>query len=646
MYKIALINMPFAGLRLPSLGLTQLKSVVDAEFKDRVSVKIHYLNQDFVHYLGTELYNTLSFSNASYTSGVGDWIFRQIAFPELPDNMETYFRRFFPMRTPQIEAVKQVVLQKRKGLNTFLSGLIDKYQIAEADIVGFTSGVSQNGASFALATKLKEKNPKIITVIGGPSCEAPMGHEIAKNFKPIDFAFSGPSLKSFPQFVRHCLDGEFDKCHSIRGVLSRRNCGLGTLTPPTVIGDELDIDVPVELDYGDFLETYHKHFGQGDKRPVLLFETSRGCWWGQKAHCTFCGLNGQTMNYRAMSPEKALAQFDQLFNYAEHVDRIECVDNIMPKAYLQEVFPRMKTPANVSIFYEAKADLTEEELQVLSRAHVRWLQPGIEALNTSTLKLMKKGTSVFQNLRFLKNCIAYDVHPAWNLLIGFPGEHEEVFKKYLKDIPLLTHLPPPAGLFQVRFDRYSPYFTKAQEYGLDLVPMDYYAFIYPFSMGSLMNMAYYFVDRNLGAEYLKWTAKWISKLQVKVAQWAAIWDQNQKTQPQLFFKNNGHSTRVHDSRTGKAIEYDIGEIGRQVLAYLDDKPRELSDLAKKMGHISGFDAAREVATLQSKGLIFQEGERYFNLVLAKEPPKMTLNFYAPNRPSSNNGSPSGPEIRT
>lgn len=636
MYKIALINMPFAGLRLPSLGLTQLKSVVDAEFKDRVSVKIHYLNHDFAHYLGIELYHTLSFSSASYISGVGEWIFRQAAFPEQPDNTETYFRRFFPTRTPQIEAVKQAVLQKRKVLNTFLSGLIDKYELAEADIVGFTSGLSQHVASFALARKLKEKNPKIITVIGGPSCEAPMGQETAKNFKPIDFVFSGPGLKSFPQFVRHCMDGEFDKCHSIRGVLSRRNCGLGTLTPLMVIGEELDIDVPIELDYGDFLETYHKHFGQGDKttqslilgrKPVLLFETSRGCWWGQKAHCTFCGLNGLTMNYRAMSPEKALAQFDQLFNYAEHVDRFEAVDNIMPKSYIQEVLPRLKPPANVSFFYEAKADLTEEEMQILSRAHVRWLQPGIEALNTSTLKLMKKGTSAFQNLRFLKNCIAYDVHPAWNLLIGFPGEHEEVYKKYLKDIPLLTHLPPPADVFQVRFDRYSPYFMKAKEYGLDLAPMDYYAFIYPFSRGSLMNMAYYFVDKNFGAEYLKWTTKWINELRGVVAQWAAIWDQNPNTQPQLFLKKNGHSTLVHDSRTGKAIEYDIGEIGRQVLEYLDDKPKELSDLAKKMGHISGFDAAREVATLQSKGLIFQEGERYLNLVHTKEPPKMTLNFY-------------------
>ena len=623
MYKIALINMPFGGLQSPSLALTQLKSVVDGEFKDRVSVKIHYLNQDFAHHLGVELTQRLALSTESYISGIGDWIFRQAAFPELPDNTETYFQRYFPVRTPQIEAIKQVVLQKRKLLNTFLSGLIDKYQLAEADIVGFTSMFSQNVASFALARKLKEKNPKIITVIGGAACEAPMGQEIAKNFKPIDFVFSGPGLKSFTQFVRHCLDGEFDKCHSIRGVFSRRNCALDTLTPLTVIGEEIDIDVPIELDYGEFIETYYKNFGQGARKPILFFETSRGCWWGQKAHCTFCGLNGQTMNYRTMNPENALAQFNQLFNYAEHVDRFDAVDNIMPKTYLQEVFPRLKPPANVGLFYEVKADLTEEEVQTISRAQVRWVQPGVEALNTSTLQLMKKGTSVFQNLRLLKNCIAYDVNPGWNLLIGFPGEHEEVYKKYLKDLPLLTHLTPPTDVFPARFDRYSPYFMKAQEYGLDLAPMDYYSFIYPFSKGSLMNLAYYFSDRNVRADYLKWTTKWIDELRGKVAQWRAIWEQNQKTPPQLFLKENGHSTRVHDSRTGKAIEHDIGEVGRQVLAYLDDKPRELSDLAKKMGHISGFDAAREVTTLQSKGLIFQEGERYLSLVLPKEPPKMT-----------------------
>ncbi len=626
MYKIALINMPFAGLQMPSLALTQLKSVIDAEFKDRVSVQIHYLNHDFAHYFGIELCQKLTLSPEAHNSDVGDWIFRQVAFPDLHDNTEAYFRRFFHIRSPQVDAMKRVVLQKRQGLDAFLNSLIDKYKLADADIVGFTSMFSQNVPSFALARKLKNRNPKIITVMGGANCEAPMGQEIAKNFRPMDFVFSGPGLKSFPEFVGHCMEGQFEKCHSVRGVFSRRNCALSTLTPLTVIGDELDIDVPIKLDYTDFIETQRKNFAHVGIKPILLFETSRGCWWGQKAHCTFCGLNGQTMSYRAMSPENALAQFEQLFGYAEYVDRYESVDNIMPKPYMQEVFAKLKPPPNVSLFYEVKADLTDEEVGILSRAHVKSVQPGVEALNTSTLKLMRKGTSVFSNLRLLKNCVTYDVHPAWNLLIGFPGEQEEVYKKYLADVPLLTHLPPPSGVFPVRFDRYSPYFTKAQEYGLDLVPVDYYEFIYPFSRESLMNMAYYFSDRNFGADYIKWSSKWIGDLRAKITQWQSIWTQNTETQPQLFFKENGSRTVVHDSRTGKPTEYDIGEVGRALLEYLSDKPREIGDVAKKMSHISGFDPAREIAALQAKGLIFQEGERYLNLVLPKEPPKMTKAF--------------------
>ena len=37
-----------------------------------------------------------------------------------------------------------------------------------------------------------------------------------------------------------------------------------------------------------------------------FFETSRGCWWGERMHCTFCGLNGATMSYRSKSPRRAV----------------------------------------------------------------------------------------------------------------------------------------------------------------------------------------------------------------------------------------------------------------------------------------------------------------------------------------------------
>src|SRR5258708_19179517 len=107
----------------------------------------------------------------------------------------------------------------------------------------------------------------------------------------------------------------------------------------------------------------------------------------------------------------------------------------MPKNYLTEVFPNLNTPPGLSIFYEVKADLSEEDIQVLAKAGVTKIQPGVEALATTTLKLMKKGTSVFTNLLLLRNCALYGISPAWDLLLGFPGEEGEVFRKYVDDLP-------------------------------------------------------------------------------------------------------------------------------------------------------------------------------------------------------------------
>jgi len=619
MYKISLVNMPFAALRAPSFALTQLKSVLDSQYGDQVSVEMHYLNQEFACSMGVEFYNHISDSMEAHNAGLGEWFFRQAAFPQLPNNTEQYFQRYFPYQNERTETLKRMILDNRQGIDQLLDSFIDKYKLDQAGIVGFTSMFSQNVACFAMTRKLKERNPHIVTVMGGANCETPMGEGIAQNVEAIDFVFSGPALKSFHQFVGHCMNQEIEKCHQIRGVFSKTNCQLGKFDMRGSIGEELNINVKVDINYEAFLNTLASNFPNGNIKPNLFFETSRGCWWGERAHCTFCGLNGTTMNYRAMSPQNALEQFEALFKYYPECSYFECVDNIMPKNYLQEVFPFLNTPPNTTIFYEVKADLRAEDLQVMSRARVKRIQPGIESLATSTLKLMKKGTTVFQNLLFLKNCVAYDVEPAWNLLVGFPGEGEEVYKKYLCDIPLLTHLPPPSGAYPVRFDRYSPYFVQAEGYALDLSPYDFYELIYPFSKEVLANLAYYFTDNNFSAEYLTTLVRWINNLREKVKMWQNCWNgEGQIVPPKLLFKEKGESSIIYDSRAGEVIEHEISDVARQVLEKLTG-PRRLAHLASDLSHIPNFNPEREVGLLQERGLIFQEGDRFMSLVLEEQP---------------------------
>src|SRR5829696_5707902 len=219
----------------------------------------------------------------------------------------------------------------------------------------------------------------------------------------------------------------------------------------------------------------------------------------------------------------------------------------------------------MTIFSEVKANLTKHNVEVLSKAGVKSIQPGVESLATSTLKLMKKGTSSFQNLILLKNCLFYGVTPVWNLLMGFPGEKEEVYRKYVEDIPLLVHLPPPTGAYPVRFDRYSPYFVEAEEYKLDLHPLDYYSLIYPFEENDLENMAYFFADTNVDAEYTQTTSRWIGRVREQVTRWVDKWRQpSRATIPKLFFKEERDGTIILDTRFGDAIEHDMGAVGRDL----------------------------------------------------------------------------------
>jgi ribosomal peptide maturation radical SAM protein 1 len=629
MFKIVLVNMPFASASRPSLGLTQLQSVLRRTFPEQVWVEIAYLNLDFAHHFGPEYYDSLASSMEHHASGLGDWFFRQAAFPSAPDNTDVYFQRFYPHQNETNQQLKQLVRNKRAELPGIFAALIDKYGLDTANLVGFTSTFTQNVASFALARAVKEKNPSVITVVGGANCESVMGREIARQVPQIDYVFSGPALKSFPEFMRRCLAGEPGDCRDIPGVFCKATAQpssafpiLGQEKQVPDRGEELELDAMVELDYKPFLDLFYSNFPHLQREASILFETSRGCWWGEKAHCTFCGLNGDSMAYKAMKPENALKQFANVFQYADRCAMFECVDNIMPKNYLTEVFPNIRAPQDSVIFYEVKASLSESDLAILSRAGVKHLQPGIESLANSTLKLMKKGTTSFQNLSFLHNCIKHGIRPSWNLLVGFPGEQEEVYRRYLHDLPMFAHLFPPEGVFSVRFDRFSPYFDHAKEYGLDLHPMDYYTLTYPFAKQALFNLAYYFLDHNFQASYFVTMISWIGKLREKIEAWKKVWQADSgKFQPKLFFENQGRSTTIQDTRSGQLVKHDVGFIGKTILdcAAL---PRTAEGIAQHLASIPDLDVEIEIRRLQSLGLLFQEGDKYMNLVTPEEPPNL------------------------
>jgi ribosomal peptide maturation radical SAM protein 1 len=620
--KIALINMPFSDIQRPSIALAQLKTVINESFGDKVTVREFFLNLEMSVFLTPEVYEFISSSGVSNNTGFGDWFFRQEAFPELEDNTESYFERYqFQFGTEMLKIYNDIIRYKREETGAMLDQWIREYGLHQYDVVGFTSMFMQNVPSFALARRIKLANPSALVIMGGANCESPMGEEMVRNVPCVDYVFSGNALRSFPSFITNYLNGEIHKSESINGVFTRKNCSpemerfdplTGKIIAP--VGEERPVNDVVYVDYDEFLEAYDNKLAGTWKKPYLLFETSRGCWWGAKAHCTFCGLNGANIGYRAIEPARALEYIQGLIDkYKNKVDHFSCVDNIIPKEYFADVFPRLKLPAHISIFYEVKADLTEEQMRVLANTHISVIQPGIEALDTSSLKLMRKGTTSFNNIRLLKQCLTYSINPLWNLLIGFPGEQEEVYSRYDRILPSLYHLPPPSGIFPVRFDRYSPYFTRAESYNLELKPVDYYSFIYPYSEDTLAVMAYYFTDRNYKAEYITLVAKWYERLNALISKWNLNWEDPAHI-PQLSLVQEAAAYMVHDSRNGTLLTYPVSETGKAILDSLSvykNKKAILDELA----FYPAAEVESELEYLLAKELLFEERGSLLSLVM-------------------------------
>lgn len=604
-FKITLIQMPFGSLAQPALGLLQLQAVVKQRFGDRCETEVIYISHDFANYLGMGLYTRITYADSNLRfgpmSGLGDWFFRHVAFPELPDNTEEYRNRFFSGADATGFVDIEAVLTPRPHVPTLLEAMIHKYDLLSSDLVGFTSMFMQNTACIALARLLKQRGARPLIVIGGPNCEGPMGDALAANVPYFDAVFSGPGLKSFPEYVQACLD-------------NRDRADAPSVTP-VIRGEELDINTPLALDYTAFLDTFDRAFNRAFQ-PVLTFETSRGCWWGAKAHCPFCGLNGSTMAFRAMTPTTAVALFEELYDYSPRCTLFECVDNIMPSEYPDVVFPHVTPPPGVSVFYEVKADVTAHDLESMSRAGVTRIQPGIEALATRSLKTLKKGTTACGNVALLKNCITFGVTPLWNFLIGIPREEEPdaVYAKYAADIPNLHHLPPPWAVFKVRVDRFSPYFMQPQQYGLSLRPKEFYHHVYPFGERSLFDLAYYFDDEHADtAAYAAAAAKWQPILHRLISAWNQVWRvQDIATRPALFVQRRGSSYHLHDSRNGSAAEREVCSQTFEALKLLVN-PTRMPDVLEKLEGAGCRDAGEVVDELREQRLLFEEGDRLIGL---------------------------------
>lgn len=556
MTRVLLVNMPFAGISYPSLALGLFKSSLEEE---GVSCDVSYLNLRFAQMVGVESYNVVDRMTAALA---GEQMFAESLFGECVPSNEEYIDHVISKLDP---STLPYLLHMKAHAACFLDNCVESIPWQSYDIIGFSSLFEQNVPSLSLAYRIKKMFPEKVIVFGGANCEDVMGVTLSKCFPFVDFVCTGEADLTFPELVKRLAYGH--PIDDLPGIVYRSGAASVHTGPPEKLKSLDDLPIP---NYDDYFDTLHGTGLSTWVQPQVMVETARGCWWGDKVKCTFCGLNGESILFRAKSVDRAIAEINDLMA-RYNTGFLRAVDNMMPPHYFDTFLERLaesndgltERNAGFDLFYEVRPNLKKREIRDLARVRVNNVQAGIENLCTNILKLMRKGSTSLVNIEFLKWSSQYGVYVDWNMLFGFPGERLADYQRAFELARLVTHLKPPSSVGLVRLDRFSENFNRAEELGFTNVrPWEFFKYVYPFDRETLMDLVYYFdCDREQPIDHRNCMAEIIEH----VAHWGSRRDE-------LFAERVNGSVVIHDTRPVAAAPHVVIEgVERDVYEFCDSR---------------------------------------------------------------------------
>jgi ribosomal peptide maturation radical SAM protein 1 len=616
---VQLVLMPYADIARPSIALGTLKACLRGT---AIRCAVEYANMRFAEALGWGM------PDVPYLERLlGEWTFAAAAFPDDPAvPVETALRSGWfqtSYMTPggfEDPRFAEALAALREFTPRFVDEIARAVLARRPRVVGCSSMFEQHCASLALLRRIKALDPSVVTLLGGANCEAEMGWATIKHFPWVDIVVSGEADELFAPLCRLLLarGADVGADELPPGALGRAHVradafGPGRAAVPRAVVERVDAN-PVP-DYTDYFEALARSPLRDRVRPGLLVELSRGCWWGQKHHCTFCGLNGGGMAYRAKTPARALRELDEL-GATYGTPRFMVVDNILDMSYLRSVIPELaRRGAPYELFFETKANLRREHVELLARAGVIWVQPGIEAFHDRLLRLMDKGTTAAANVQVLKYLREFGIYATWNLLFGFPGEDDAWHAEVAAWLPMLFHLQPPKSIGHLAYDRFSPYQRDPARYGLTLSPARSYSAVYPIADEGLAELAYLFVESTETG--WRGAGPGARALARHVVAWNRIWQA--PVRPVLSAIADGPAVDILDTRPcAVARRTRLEGLDAAVHAACDPavEPREL---ARRVGGDAPA-VAEAVARLRARRLLLEVHGKLLTLAVPGELP--------------------------
>ncbi len=602
---LVLVTMPFQHVQFPSLAVGLLKAILA---RDGFACRAVYANLRFAELLGLEA--ALLGEREWAGSFFGDWLFQRALFPGQGMPAGVWVRNYVPPgRPPRDEAAvarEQAALAVtaeglRSEAEAFLDDLAAEIVAAEPAAVGCTVTAPQLTASLALLRRVRELAPDVVTLAGGPGCEAGQGRALHEGFPFLDHVVSGDADELVAPLLSGILDhgaalpgdalpeGVYAPWHREHGYPEPADGTTWRGRVPSLAG----LPTP---DYDEYFATLAESPGVRDRVvPGVSFESSRGCWWADEAGpCAFCGDCGSWVAYRRKPAAQTLADVRALrAKYgAEH---FTATDNVIDCDYFDGFLDELAADGPRALFYELRPDVTREQVRSLRRAGVTYAQAGIESLHTPALRAIRKGVAAWQNLQCLRYMREAGVRLSWFFMTKIPGEDDAWNEAQAALVPLLTHLQPPNFVGRVRPERFNSYFRDACERGLRIRPREPFLRLYAPVREAAVGFTFHFEELGMleqlgdplafmfhpGREFLITAGR----------DWKKLFD-DPATRPRLEWHDDGTTLRVVDTRpVAVAPEHLLTGLERQVLLTGDQAPHE-DDLA---GSLRDAAAGAEVA---------------------------------------------------
>lgn len=628
--QVLLISLPWTNIIEPSLGLALLKSILQ---NNGYKTRVLHLNVFML-----EFFKATSYEALSVVYALNDFLFSAIIDSKITTvqmrllrNKADELYQAGAFDHDEIGSLDDVIEKLVEFRNVVIPVWLDKWadEIAQSDatLIGFTCMFDQTIASAALAKCVRAKSPEKMLVMGGYAVRSPTGEMIMKSFPWIDAICFGEGEQTIIELARASA-GLIPLSH-VQGIFIRNEIGEIVSTPTPLKADLNSNPVP---NFDDFFEDTKRLSREllVDLTPASIpMENSRGCWWGAKHHCTFCGIHDDDLAYRHRAAEKVLETLRQLREkYGFNSFRFS--DYILPNDFYKTLLPVLaKEEPKFMLSCEMKANVTEDQFKSLADAGFHEVQPGIESFNSNVLRKMDKGVSAIQNIFTLKLGRKYGITILYNILYGFPDDELQEYLQMEELLPKINHFDPPVSCVPVQVTRYAPLQTNPKRFGIaPAVHGPSYELIFSkdFIESSGFNyddFCYYYERSWENSLYLQQTYDRIYNI---VKAWGIP---KNDLIARLYREQNTHDRGliIRDSRFGDDNTVRLDYLAKDILD-LCDRPIGVST-AKEifLSRYSSTSIDDMILQLTDLKLVVTEEERMISLVLPEKPVNDTNHRY-------------------